>query len=107
MYKRQSSNRLTRLLGIDSEPVNHGWLCDKGRFVFEAVNGEVGAGVGIAVEDDGGHAQGRGAGKFHDVMADKRHALGRQVHGLEGGLVGFLCGHDLPQVCLLYTSRCV
>jgi NADH-quinone oxidoreductase subunit G len=42
---QSSSNRLTRLLGIDSEPVNHGWLCDKGRFAFESVNGdEVAAG---------------------------------------------------------------
>jgi NADH-quinone oxidoreductase subunit G len=37
---QSSANRVTRLLGIDSEPVNHGWLCDKGRFVFEAVNGD-------------------------------------------------------------------
>jgi NADH-quinone oxidoreductase subunit G len=36
---QSSSNRLTRLLGIDSDPVNHGWLCDKGRFAFESVNG--------------------------------------------------------------------
>ncbi|HVB91389.1 MAG TPA: molybdopterin-dependent oxidoreductase [Acidimicrobiales bacterium] len=42
---QSSSNRLTRLLGIDSDPVNHGWLCDKGRFAFESVNGdEVSAG---------------------------------------------------------------
>jgi NADH-quinone oxidoreductase subunit G len=36
---QSSANRLTRLLGIDSDPVNHGWLCDKGRFAIEAVNG--------------------------------------------------------------------
>jgi NADH-quinone oxidoreductase subunit G len=37
----QSSNdRLTRLLGLDSDPVNQSWLCDKGRFVFESVNGD-------------------------------------------------------------------
>ena len=29
---QSSSNRLVRLLGVDSEPVNHGWLCDKGRY---------------------------------------------------------------------------
>ncbi len=35
----QSSNdKLTRYLGLDSDPVNHGWLCDKGRFAYEAVN---------------------------------------------------------------------
>ncbi len=44
---QSSQNRLTRLLGIDSEPVNHGWLCDKGRFAYESVNGdEVDAGPG-------------------------------------------------------------
>jgi NADH-quinone oxidoreductase subunit G len=37
---QSSQNRLTRLLGIDTEPVNHGWLCDKGRFAFESVNGD-------------------------------------------------------------------
>src|SRR6476660_3322378 len=33
-----SSNRLVRLLGVDSEPVNHGWLCDKGRYGYESVH---------------------------------------------------------------------
>ena len=37
---QSSQNRLTRLLGIDTEPVNQGWLCDKGRFAFESVNGD-------------------------------------------------------------------
>ncbi len=35
---QSSSNRVTRLLGIDADPVNHGWLCDKGRYACEAVN---------------------------------------------------------------------
>ena len=37
---QSSTNRLTRLLGIDADPVNQSWLCDKGRFVFESVNGD-------------------------------------------------------------------
>ncbi|HEX3980621.1 MAG TPA: NADH-quinone oxidoreductase subunit NuoG, partial [Acidimicrobiales bacterium] len=37
---QSSSNRVTRLLGIDADPVNHGWLCDKGRFAFDAVNSD-------------------------------------------------------------------
>jgi NADH-quinone oxidoreductase subunit G len=37
---QSSTNRLTRLLGIDIDPVNHGWLCDKGRFAADAVNSE-------------------------------------------------------------------
>ena len=36
---QSSGNRLTRVLGIDSEPVNHGWLCDKGRFTLDSVDG--------------------------------------------------------------------
>jgi NADH-quinone oxidoreductase subunit G len=35
---QSSSNRLVRLLGVDSEPVNQGWLCDKGRYGFEYVH---------------------------------------------------------------------
>ena len=35
MALQSSSNRLIRHLGVDSEPVNHGWLCDKGRFGYE------------------------------------------------------------------------
>ncbi len=37
---QSSSNRLVRLLGVDSEPVNHGWLCDKGRYGLESVHSE-------------------------------------------------------------------
>ncbi|MCX6507938.1 MAG: NADH-quinone oxidoreductase subunit NuoG [Actinobacteria bacterium] len=36
---QSSSNRLTRVLGMDSEAVNHGWLCDKGRFAIDSVVG--------------------------------------------------------------------
>jgi NADH-quinone oxidoreductase subunit G len=34
---QSSQNRLLRYQGVDSDPVNWGWLCDKGRFGFEAV----------------------------------------------------------------------
>jgi NADH-quinone oxidoreductase subunit G len=37
---QSSQNSLTRHLGIDSDPVNHGWLCDKGRFGYEAVESD-------------------------------------------------------------------
>jgi NADH-quinone oxidoreductase subunit G len=33
-----SRDRLLRYQGVDSDPVNWGWLCDKGRFGFEAVD---------------------------------------------------------------------
>ncbi len=37
---QSSANRLVRALGVDSEAVNHGWLCDKGRFGFDFVHAE-------------------------------------------------------------------
>ena len=37
---QSSSNRVTRMLGIDSDPVNQSWLCDKGRYGIGAVNSE-------------------------------------------------------------------
>ena len=35
---QSSRDELVRYLGVDSDPVNWGWLCDKGRFGFEATN---------------------------------------------------------------------
>jgi NADH-quinone oxidoreductase subunit G len=32
---QSTSNRVVRFLGVDSEPVNQGWLCDKGRYGYE------------------------------------------------------------------------
>jgi len=37
---QSSSNRLVRLLGVDSDPVNHGWLCDKGRYGIEWIHAD-------------------------------------------------------------------
>jgi NADH-quinone oxidoreductase subunit G len=37
---QSSRDELLRYQGVDSDPVNHSWLCDRGRFNFEAVNSE-------------------------------------------------------------------
>ena len=37
---QSSRDELLRFQGVDSDPVNWGWLCDRGRFNFEAVNSE-------------------------------------------------------------------
>ncbi|MDP2292317.1 MAG: NADH-quinone oxidoreductase subunit NuoG [Actinomycetota bacterium] len=34
---QSSRDEVLRYMGVDSEPVNHGWLCDRGRFNFESV----------------------------------------------------------------------
>jgi NADH-quinone oxidoreductase subunit G len=33
-----SQNQVLRFLGVDNDPTNQGWLCDKGRFGFEYLN---------------------------------------------------------------------
>jgi NADH-quinone oxidoreductase subunit G len=35
-----SRNEMVRFLGVDSEPVNQGWLCDKGRYGFDFMDSE-------------------------------------------------------------------
>jgi NADH-quinone oxidoreductase subunit G len=37
---QSSSNRLVRLLGVDLDAVNQGWLCDKGRYGYEWVHAD-------------------------------------------------------------------
>src|SRR5690606_20875425 len=37
---QSSRNQVVRYMGVDSDAVNWGWMCDKGRFDFEAVNSE-------------------------------------------------------------------
>jgi NADH-quinone oxidoreductase subunit G len=37
---QSSRNQVLRYQGVDSDAVNWGWLCDKGRFDFEAVNSD-------------------------------------------------------------------
>jgi NADH-quinone oxidoreductase subunit G len=86
---QSSSNRLTRLLGIDSDPVNHGWLCDKGRFAFESVNGdEVDASpVEPALADEAVDvapataAQVVGLGVTRGQFLGESHETGRFEHG--------------------------
>jgi NADH-quinone oxidoreductase subunit G len=40
MAVQSSQDRLVRYLGVDVDPVNQGWLCDKGRFDFQAVDSD-------------------------------------------------------------------
>jgi NADH-quinone oxidoreductase subunit G len=37
---QSSRDQVLRYQGVDSDPVNWGWLCDKGRFGFEATNSD-------------------------------------------------------------------
>ena len=67
---RVTSNRIVRLLGVDSEPVNQGWLCDKGRYGYEWVHSRR-----ARARADG--AQGRRAGR--GVVARGARRRGRRA----------------------------
>src|SRR4051812_32644571 len=74
---QSSANRLVRYLGVDVDPVNHGWLCDKGRFDFEAIgNDERLAGPLV---------NGAPAG-WGDALAMAADALQAATVGIIGGL---------------------
>ncbi|MCU1374783.1 MAG: NADH-quinone oxidoreductase, chain, partial [Actinomycetia bacterium] len=40
MAVQSSRDEITRYIGIDSDPVNQGWLCDKGRYDYAAIGSE-------------------------------------------------------------------
>jgi NADH-quinone oxidoreductase subunit G len=49
---QSSRNRVLRYMGVDVDAVNWSWMCDKGRFDFEAVNSEERLGSPL-VRDEG------------------------------------------------------
>jgi NADH-quinone oxidoreductase subunit G len=53
---QSSRDQLVRYLGVDSDPVNWSWLCDRGRFNFEAVGSEHRLGAPV-VRGEGGLAE--------------------------------------------------
>ncbi len=51
-----TTNRLVRFLGVDSEPVNQGWLCDKGRYGYEWVHSDARVGSPAVKRESGADA---------------------------------------------------
>jgi NADH-quinone oxidoreductase subunit G len=85
---QSSTNRLVRSLGVDSEAVNHGWLCDKGRFGFDYIHAE-GRWAEPMVKD----ASGRLAETtWPDALDAAAAALSRALEGGGPGSVAVLGG---------------
>ena len=89
---QSSSDQVVRFLGVDSDPVNWSWLCDKGRFCFEALNSPerlsqplvrptAGAGHGELTESSWAEAFGEIVGR---------------LDGVAGGRIGVIGGSRLP-----------
>jgi NADH-quinone oxidoreductase subunit G len=56
-----SRNEVLRFVGVDSDPVNWSWLCDKGRFGFQAITAEGRLGAPLAKDASGTLAETRWA----------------------------------------------
>ncbi|MGI8793649.1 MAG: molybdopterin-dependent oxidoreductase, partial [Acidimicrobiales bacterium] len=80
---QSSQDEITRLLGIDVDPVNHGWLCDKGRFAYEATNSQ--ARLDQPCTRTGGHLREVSWGEALDAAAEAISAAGPDRVGIIGG----------------------
>jgi NADH-quinone oxidoreductase subunit G len=88
---QSSGTELTRYIGIDSDPVNHGWLCDKGRYSYQATNSDDRVVTPLVRKGDQ-----LVEASWGDALeaAAKGLANARQVHGPEA--VAVLGGARLP-----------
>ncbi|HUP87173.1 MAG TPA: NADH-quinone oxidoreductase subunit NuoG [Acidimicrobiales bacterium] len=94
---QSSRDDLTRYLGLDSDPVNHGWLCDKGRFSFEAVNSDLRLGHPLVRRSPSGSLSGKQGDELVEAawadaldaaataMSDARTGFGGESIGVIGG----------------------
>ena len=83
-----SRNRVLRHQGVDVDPVNWGWLCDKGRFGFEAFNSEERLGGPLVRgEDDELHPA-----RWADALAAATGLLSEAIAGGGPGSVAVLGG---------------
>ena len=89
-----TSNRIVRLLGVDSEPVNQGWLCDKGRYGYEWVHSDTRVRAPMLRRDTGA-AGGLTEASWPEALDAAASAL-RRAHDEHGpGGIAVLGGADL------------
>ncbi|MGV3760365.1 MAG: NADH-quinone oxidoreductase subunit NuoG [Actinomycetota bacterium] len=79
---QSSRNEVLRYQGVDVDPVNWGWLCDKGRFDFQSVNSEDRLGTPLVrgahdlAEAGWGAALGKATAALRDVDPARIAVLG-------------------------------
>ncbi len=78
---QSSANRLVRKLGVDVDPVNQGWTCDKGRFDFEAVNSDDRLGTPL-VRSTAGPVNGNGGSPVDLAPTSWSEAWDRVIEGI-------------------------
>ncbi len=90
MVAQSSAGALVRYLGVDSEPVNQSWLCDRGRYGFEAV-GEADRLAQPLVRRDGELV----VSTWHEALSSVTEALQLALAGPGAGAVGVIGGSRL------------
>jgi NADH-quinone oxidoreductase subunit G len=84
---QSNADRVVRFLGVDSGPVNWGWLCDKGRFGFQALHNPRRL----------SHPLVRRAGGRREVgWAEALAEVAGRVKGVPGERIGIIGGARLP-----------
>jgi NADH-quinone oxidoreductase subunit G len=87
---QSSGDQVTRYLGVDSDPVNQSWLCDKGRFDWEAISSEDRVTAPLVRKGDD-LVEVSWAEALDKVATDLGKA--KEVHG--GGAIGIIGGARL------------
>jgi NADH-quinone oxidoreductase subunit G len=86
-----SRDRVLRYQGVDVDPVNWGWLCDKGRFDFEAVHSDDRLGAPLVRGDGGEFAE----ASWHEALTAAAGHLRSAIDAGGAGAVGLIGGARL------------
>jgi NADH-quinone oxidoreductase subunit G len=101
---QSSSDQIVRFLGVDSDPVNWGWLCDKGRFGFEALNSPERTAHPmarrVAATAAGANGSGGNGGTNKELVrvswSEAFSEIASQLAGVGGDAIGVIGGARLP-----------
>jgi NADH-quinone oxidoreductase subunit G len=87
---QSSEDHLLRYQGVDSDPVNWGWLCDKGRFGWEAIESAERLGTPMVRRGDelAPASWSEALDTFADSIRDASHAGGPSSVAILGGARG-------------------
>ncbi len=88
---QSSAGKVVRFLGIDSGPVNQSWLCDRGRYGFEAVNARERLGQPLCRKD--GELV---PVSWNEALADVGRGIREAVSSQGPASVGIIGGARLP-----------
>ena len=90
MVAQSSAGSLVRYLGVDSEPVNQSWLCDRGRYGFEAVEAPGRLGEPLVRREEG-----LVPATWHEALSDVTAAVAGALESSGAQAVGVIGGARL------------